>query len=77
MANNNKFVDLIQSILCVCFVVDGGMYVTTGEEGEQAAAIASVAQGGTLTLDPTVQYQFRADGSGDLGKCMYRCTVNR
>ena len=38
-----------------------GVYVV-GEPGEeQAAAIASVAQGGTLTLDPNIQYQFRAD----------------
>ena len=45
----------------VFLLPDGGMYVTTGEEGEQAAAIASVTPQGTLTLDPTVQYQFRAD----------------
>ncbi|XP_067679344.1 upstream stimulatory factor 2-like isoform X2 [Haliotis asinina] len=43
---------------------------------EQAAAIASVAANqGTLTLDPNVQYQFRADNTQDLnlaGQVTYR-----
>ncbi|KAK7462525.1 hypothetical protein BaRGS_00038435 [Batillaria attramentaria] len=38
---------------------------------EQAAAIASVTGAGTLTLDPNVQYQLRAD-SGGQGQVTYR-----
>ncbi|XP_013082336.2 upstream stimulatory factor 2-like isoform X6 [Biomphalaria glabrata] len=37
---------------------------------EQAAAIASVQQGGTITLDPTLQYQIRADNNA--GQVTYR-----
>lgn len=46
------------------------LQLASDETEEQAAAIASVTGAGTLTLDPTLQYQLRADGSQ--GQVTYR-----
>ena len=44
--------------------VDGMLSIKAETSEEQAAAIASVAGAGTLTLDPNLQYQLRADNNG-------------
>ena len=41
-------------------------FLSTDQADEQAAAIASVQQQGTITLDPTLQYQLRADNNAGL-----------
>lgn len=52
--------------------LDRGVILIKSENEEQAAAIASVSVtgAGTLTLDPNLQYQLRADGSQ--GQMTYR-----